>query len=365
MRSLLHRLRRVLLAAAFALGSAVQAAVAWKDAPRQPDAWHATAEARALAATVLLYQHESGGWPKNTDFSKPPTPNQLVQMRRGANAPTIDNGGTTTPLRFLARIISANTPEAARDARLAFARGFDYLLAAQYENGGWPQFFPLREGYYTRITYNDNAMVNVLALLRDASRGEPPYAFVDAARRERASAAVAKGVDCILRTQVKQNGVLTAWCAQHDEKTLEPAWARKYEPPSLSGSESAGIVRFLMAIEKPSPEIVSAIEGAAAWFEKAKLTGIRVEKVRDAAGKSDRRVAAATEDAPPLWARFYELGTDRPLFLDRDSVPHYDYAEITPERRTGYGYYGNWAATLLAKEYPRWRQRLGLAAVTP
>jgi PelA/Pel-15E family pectate lyase len=349
-------------AVALALGSAARAAVAWKDAPRQPDTWHATAEARALAATVILYQHESGGWPKNTDFSKPPTPNQLVQMRRGANAPTIDNGGTTTPLRFLARIISTNTPEAALQARIAFARGFDYLLAAQYENGGWPQYFPLREGYYTHITYNDNAMVNVLTLLRDASRGDPPYAFVDGARRERAAAAVKKGVECILRTQVKQNGALTAWCAQHDEKTLEPAWARKYEPPSLSGSESVGIVRFLMAIEKPTPEIVASIEGAAAWLDKAKLTGIRVEKVRDSAGKSDRRVASATEDAPPLWARFYELGTDRPLFLDRDSVPHYDYSEITRERRAGYSYYATAPASLLKTEYPRWRERLGLPA---
>ena len=180
-----------------------------------------------------------------------------------------------------------------------------------------------------------------------------------------AAAAVAKGIDCILRTQVKQDGVLTAWCAQHDEKTLEPAWARKYEPPSLSGSESVGIVRFLMAIDQPSPEIVATIEGAVAWFEKVKLTRIRLEKIRDESGKSDRRVGAATDDTPPLWARFYELGTGRPLFLDRDSVPRYDYAEITQERRTGYAYYGSWASSLLEKDYPRWRELLGLAIPTP
>ena len=63
--------------------------------------------------------------------------------------------------------------------RAAFERGVDYLLAAQYPNGGWPQFFPLREGYYSRITYNDNAMVHVLTVLRDAAAGKPPYAFVD------------------------------------------------------------------------------------------------------------------------------------------------------------------------------------------
>lgn len=352
---------------ALGIGSTLSAAVRWKDALRQPDAWYAGAEARALASAVILYQHESGGWPKNTDFSKPPTKNQLDQIRRGANAPTIDNGATTTPMRFLARILSADTDlsaPAVRDARAAFDRGFDYLLSAQYENGGWPQFFPLREGYYTHITYNDQAMVNVLTLLRDASRGEAPYAFVDDSRRARAAAAVAKGIECILRTQVKQQDRLTVWCAQHDEKTLEPAWARKYEPPSLSGSESVGIVRFLMAIEKPSPEVIAAVEGAVAWFQKVKLSGLRLEKARDAAGQSDRRVTA-DPSAPPLWARFYELRTDRPLFLDRDSVPHYDYSEISRERRTGYAYYGSWAESLLEKDYPRWRQRLGLAAPSP
>jgi len=356
-----------LLVLAVALSASACAQVLWKDALRQPESWYATAEARALASTVILYQHESGGWPKNTDFSRPPTKNQLEQIRRGANAPTIDNGATTTPMGFLARVVSARgtaSPSAAREARAAFERGFDYLLAAQYENGGWPQFFPLREGYYTHITYNDQAMVNVLTLLRDASRGEPPYAFVDAPRRARAAAAVAKGIECILRTQVKQKDRRTAWCAQHDEKTLQPAWARKYEPPSLSGSESVGIVRFLMAIEKPSPEVIAAVEGAVAWFAKVKLTGLRLEKARDASGRSDRRVTADTS-ASPLWARFYELGTDRPLFLDRDSVPHYDYSEITRERRTGYAYYGSWPDSLLEKDYPRWRQRLGLAAPSP
>lgn len=369
-------LRIVLLVGALALGLGLaavphaRAAVSWNAALRQPEAWYATREARALATTVIRYQTDSGGWPKNTDFSKPPTEKFLTAAAKGATPATIDNGATTTPLQLLARVISSTpadvSPAAADTAiRAAFERGFDYLLTAQYENGGWPQFFPLREGYYTRITYNDHAMVNVLTLLRDASRGEPPYAFLDPARRVRAAAAVTKGIDCILRTQVKQNGALTAWCAQHDENTLEPAWARKYEPPSLSGSESVGIVRFLMAVEKPSPEIIAAVEGAAAWFEKVKLTGIRLEKIRDDAGKSDRRVAPADADAPPLWARFYELGTDRPLFLDRDSVPHYDYSEITQERRNGYGYYGGWAATLLAKDYPRWRQSLGLAPLTP
>ena len=80
-------------------------------------------------------------------------------------------------------------------------------------------------------------MVRILELLRDVSESSD-YGFLETKYRTQAKAAVTKGIDCILRTQIKQDGKLTAWCAQHDEKTLAPAWARSYEPPSISGAES-------------------------------------------------------------------------------------------------------------------------------
>jgi PelA/Pel-15E family pectate lyase len=200
-------------------------------------------------------------------------------------------------------------------------------------------------------------MINVLVLLRDASSGSAPYAFIDADRRARAATAVAKGIDCILKTQVRQNDTLTAWCAQHDEHTLAPAWARNYEPPSLSGSESVYIVRFLMSVENPSPAIIAAVEGAVAWFEKTKITGQRFEFTTDAAGLKDRHITPAPS-APPLWARFYELKTDKPIFLSRDRVFHYALTDLERERRTGYAFYTTRAASLLAKDYPAWRARI-------
>jgi pectinesterase len=354
----LARVALALLACAPALLSA--AAVGWKSALSQPAEWYATPEAATLAASVLRYQMPSGGWPKNTDLARPPSGQFLADRRAGKDDATIDNNGTTLPLRFLARVIAATAPAA--ENVTAFERGFDYLLDSQYPNGGWPQFFPLREGYYTHITYNDNAMVNALVLLREASAGRPPFAFVDSARRARAAVAVTRGIDCILSTQVVQNGARTAWCAQHDSVTLKPAWARAFEPPSLSGSESVGVTRFLMAIENPSPAVIAAVEGAVAWFEKVKITGLRFENFTDAASLPDRRVVL-DPSAGPLWARFYELETDRPLFLGRDRQFHYDHAEIERERRVGYVYYGPWAAELLAETHPRWRATLPAAAL--
>lgn len=321
---------------------------------KQEPEWYASAEARAAADAVLLYQSEFGAWPKNTDVLAPATPEALAELQTGGKANTIDNGATTPQMHFLALVYQGT-----KDGkyRAAFDRGLDYLLAAQYPNGGFPQFFPLREGYYSHITYNDGAMVNVLEVLRDISEGKAPYGFVDPATRARAADSVKRGTDCILKTQIRQNGKLTAWCAQHDKNTLEPAWARAYEPPSLSGGETVGIVEFLMAIENPGPEVIAAIEGAVEWLRHVALRGVRVEAKRGADRRLERTLVQ-DPDAPLLWARFYELGTNRPLYLDRDSIFRYDFAEIGYERRSGYSYHGTWAAKLLDHGYARWRAKL-------
>ena len=345
---------RVLAALFIALlgGAApVSAAPAWKQILKQPPGWYGGAEARAVADNVLLYQTASGGWPKNVDMTLPPSAEFLASTAADHRAPTIDNGATHTQLRFLARVVTATGEPR---YRAAFERGFDYLLTAQYANGGWPQFYPLLKGYYSHITYNDDAMTGVLEVLREASEGRSPCAFVDGPRRARAAEAVARGTACILRTQVRQDGRPTVWCAQHDEVTLVPAWARNYEPPSLSGEESAGVVRFLMGFASPSPEVVAAIEGAVAWFKAVPIHGLRVDNTAGADGKKDRHVVADPA-APALWARFYELGTNRPIFIGRDRIIRYDFNEIERERRTGYNYLGVWPARLIDEEYPRWR----------
>jgi pectinesterase len=84
-------------------------------------------------------------------------------------------------------------------------------------------------------------------------------------------------VQRVLKCQIVVDGRPTAWCAQHDAKTFEPRPARSYELATTSGSESVGVVRFLMSIDRPSPEVVRAVHSAAEWFDKAKLTGIRVD----------------------------------------------------------------------------------------
>ena len=338
-------------------GHLTQTPINWRNALRQRADWYGSAEAVRVADNVLLYQRDSGGWPKNTDMAKALSAGERAELieNKDHTDSTIDNGATYTQLEYLARVFTATKEER---FKTPFLKGFDYLLQAQYKNGGWPQYFPLRKGYYTHITYNDDAMIGVLNLLRAITRKQAAFTFVDDARRQRAEQALANGIECILKTQVVVAGKRTVWCAQHDEVTFAPAKARAYEHPSLSGSESIGIVHFLMDIEKPDARVVEAIEAAVAWFQQAKLTGIKVvEKPDAAAPKGSDRVVVQDAQAPPLWARFYEIGTNRPIFSGRDSVIKYSLAEIEYERRNGYNWYTNRPAELLAKDYPAWRTK--------
>lgn len=312
-------------------------------------AWYAQDDAKRIAANILTFQTDLGAWPKNTDTTKAPFTGKAKDL-----TPSFDNSATTDELRFLARIYQATKEDSYRHA---FERGMDYILKAQYPTGGWPQTYPPPASYHRHITFNDNSMVRLMEFLRETDRSNV-YSFLDANRRAAARQAFDHGIVCILKCQIKVDGKRTAWCAQHDEKDYAPRPGRTYELVSLSGSESVAIVRLLMSLDDPSPEVVQAIEGAVQWFNAAKLTGIRVETRKDPqAPKGTNRVVVKDPSAPPLWARFYEIGTNRPIFSDRDGIPKRELADIGYERRNGYAWLGNWPERLLDKDYPEWRAK--------
>jgi PelA/Pel-15E family pectate lyase len=344
----------------FLCGAATASAISWNACLSQKASWYGTPEALRVAGNLLLYQRNSGGWPKNINMAAvlDDAGKAALLKQKTETDSTIDNNATCRQLQFLARVYAA---DAKPDLRDSFIRGLDYLLEAQYPNGGWPQFYPDLTNYYHYITFNDNAMVNVLNLLQDIAEEKKPYTFVDTGRKNKARQAVRKGIECILKCQVVHDGQLLAWCAQHDEKTFEPAPARAYEKISLSGDESVGIVQFLMRMDSPDPRVVRAVESAVQWFRQVRLTGIRYQRVGDpnAPQGFDHKVILDPA-APPLWARFYELGTNRPIFCSRDSIIRYDVAEISYERRNNYGWYGAWPQKLLEKDYPEWRKKHNL-----
>ncbi len=333
-----------------AVGGSAQAARGPHQYLGKPAEWFRSAEAAHIAGNILSYQAAEGGWPKNVDTTAAPYTGDRARLKG-----TFDNDATTDELRFLARIYDATNEARYREA---FRKGFDHILQAQYPAGGWPQFYPPSQQYHRHITFNDNAMVRLMEFLREVYSTDG-YRFVDEERRRAARQAFDRGIECILECQIKAGGKLTAWCAQHDEKDYSPRPGRSYELVSLSGSESVGVVRLLMSLDNPRPEVVRAVEGAVAWFESAKIPGIRVVVEKDERSlKGTNRVVVKDPTAPPMWARFYEIGTNRPIFSDRDGVAKHDLAEIGYERRNGYSWLGYWPQPLLEKEYPAWKKKL-------
>jgi len=337
----------------------IAASVPWSQCLNQRPEFYTTDEAVRIADSVLLYQRDSGGWPKGTDMAKPLGEEGKASIRKAKNRKdsTLDNSATHTQIRYLAEVYYATKFDRFRQGLI---KGVDYLLEAQYPNGGWPQFYPF-EGHadYSRyITFNDGATIGAMSVLQDIAQRKRQYAFIDPDHCEKARKAVEKGIECILTRQIIVDGKRTGWCQQYDEKTLEPRPARSYEKVSICGSDSADIVRFLMGIDRPSQQIIKGIEGAIVWFNQAKLTGIRqIEKSdRSVEGGYDR-VVIEDANAPPIWARFYQIGTNRPIFCGRDGIIKYKLAEIEQERRTHYAWYGYWPAELLAKDYPAWREK--------
>lgn len=331
----------LLLAAMIGVPLTPLAGADWSALCARPDEWFRSDPGQRAIRHVLSWQSPEGGWPKNTDTTREAYAGDPPRLRG-----TFDNGATTGEMRFLARAAQATGDPRCQQAVL---KGVDHILAAQYASGGWPQFHPPGPQYHRHITFNDGAMLRLLELLREVTNA-PAFAFVDTARRSAAHQAFARGVECILRCQVRVDGELTAWCGQHDEVDFSPRPGRSFELASLCGAESARILRFLMSLDRPSPEIVRAIEAGVAWYAKVRITGVRVAR------QDGDRVVVADPDAPPLWARFYEIGSNRPIFAGRDGIKKHSLAEIEHERRNGYAWYGQWGEAV-ARDHAAWSKR--------
>jgi len=217
-------------------------------------------------------------------------------------------------------------------------------------------FFPLRKGYYTHITFNDDAHFRLMELLKETNKRQLLFQFInDPILLERPSKAWDKALEIILKTQIIVNGKPTLWCAQHDENTFLPAKARAYELPSFSGAESVGLLDILMAVENPSPEIVAAINGGMDWFDKHRLKNMRWDEFTNNEGKKDRSIVS-DPTAGDLWARFYDLDTGLPYVCDRDGIKKSSLEEIGYERRNGYSWYTDDPQEVINK-YPGWKAK--------
>lgn len=325
-----------------------------------PASYFATDAAKKLAVAMMSYQTPSGGWSKAVDYAQGPRKPGMHWTAQQGDAwhycGTIDNRTTTEQVKLLAGVYAATNDD---KVKAALMRGMEYLFEAQYPNGGWPQNYPVESGYHEAITLNDNAMVHVLEIMLMMAEKKDLFAFVDDTLQRRARESFERGIACLVAAQVKVDGKLTVWCAQHDPLSLEPVHARKKEPPSLSGAESAEVIRFLMRKAPITPATTAMIETALQWFDAFRLTGLR--KGKNAEGKTDYLPDPTSKEV--YWARFYDVKTGKPMFAGaQDGIVYATFSEMAAKNKVAYDFFTTKPAELLTKEADRWKKRVAKEA---
>lgn len=313
-----------------------------------------------LADNMLTWQMPHGGFYKNAQsvYAEPWNGSEARSGwtgQDGVELGTIDNDGTVTELLVLADVYGRTSDTQYRDGARA---ALNFLLTMQYPSGGFPQVYPARTGtsYSNHVTFNDNAMVRVLALLLRVVQEQAPVDgdVFTAEQRSSAEQAIHSAVDYILQAQIEQDGAKTVWCAQHDPVTFEPRGARSYELPSKSGKESVGVVTFLMT-QPQTREVQAAVEAAVAWYRSG---GAKIEDTayvkRPGDSTDDNYNPIQASPGSTMWCRFYDLHQDTCFFSGRlpsDNPPgegkQYDIMDIEPERRYGYEWGGGYGNSLL------------------
>ncbi|WP_337880209.1 pectate lyase [Rheinheimera sp.] len=281
----------------------------------------------AELAAVLSYQTPSGGWSKRTDMRQPRRPGQWAGAEP-AYIPTFDNSATSSQIRWLMNYYPQADGAARQRIRHSLDKALQFLLQAQFPNGGFPQTYPLRGGYHDAATLNDHVMTDLLSLLSDISQSP----LFSTEQQQQASQSFQRGVQFLVKAVVVLNGRPTVWTAQHHPLTLAPVAARKFEQVSLVSTESAKLLALLLGKASDQPGVHRTLCYGALWLQQHQITDKKWQ--RTATGSS-----LVPEKGRVLWARFYSLKDEKPVFFDRDGQTYSDVNQLSLERQQGYGWY--------------------------
>jgi hypothetical protein len=261
------------------------------------------------ARSLVKGQLVSGGWDNSMEFD--PAKRKAHAYRadgppaeRARNTTTLDDNKTQSAVRFLMHIDRAlQFKDAAIHEATLYA--LDGLIKAQYPNGAWAQRFsgppkaedfPVIKANYPQswprtfpganyagfYTLNDNAHADAIDVMFEAAEiyGDKKY-----------EAAGRRGGDFLILAQMPDPQ--PAWAQQYNAQ-MQPAWARKFEPPSITGGESQGVIRILMRVYRQTGDkkYLEPIPRALDYLARSSLPNGRI-------------------------ARFLELKTNRPLYFTR------------------------------------------------
>ena len=312
------------------------------------EAYAATKDQRQLAAAaaaalaLVRGQLQSGGWAYLVDFDpaarrawayRADLPAGETDWARRKNITTFDDNNTQSALQFLLAFLDVATNRSlaeVKSVRSAVDYGLSKMLEAQYPNGAWPQRFngrphdperhPVRPARLSAVwphtwpksdygafyTLNDHTQRDCIRTMLQAHQRFNDPKYLNAAR---------KGGEFLVLAQLPEPQ--PGWAQQYNFD-MEPAWARAFEPPAVCSSESVGAMRTLaeLYLETGEGKFLQPIPAFVAWLKRSEI-------------------------GPNRWARFYELGTNRPLYGDRDGQLHYTLEELSAERQHGYAWQGN------------------------
>ena len=309
-----------------------------------------------IANNFVAYQNEDGGWPKNIDWLAIVDADSLkATLSEHYQQSTFDNRNTWPQIKYLARAYLITHNEAYKKGVL---KGINYIFNTQYENGGW------RGWDVDAITYNDDVMTGIMNLLLDIKEGKDYFSFLPEELKQKAVTALNKAIDLTLKCLIVVNGEKTAWGQQHDHNTFKSVGARTFELAGITANESVSVLRFLMRLDHPNNSVINAIESGVKWLKKSKINNLRVDTIDVPKGTypgltlTIDRKAVYDPQAKPIWARYYEIETNRPFMCTRQGKKVYKLEDVNPERRAGYAWYGYWPEQLLELEYPLWKEKI-------
>jgi hypothetical protein len=298
--------------------------------------------AKAAGKALIECQLASGGWDSDFDFDAEKAKQYYLHQQvlacdkeqgKRRNSSTLDDNKTQSALLFLLEL--AHLPECQGDAVLqeALSFGLDSLLAAQYPNGGWPQQFdspadpstPVKKATYPKewsrtypkakytsfYTLNDGNIQQVVKLLLRAH---------ELTKNERYLSSAKKAGDFFILAQMPDPQ--PGWAQQYN-LDMEPVWARKFEPPCVTGGESLGAMETLhdLYVVSGDEKYLKPLPAAFAWYERSALPDGQ-------------------------YARFYELQTNKPLYFVKDT---YELTYSDANMPTHYGFKMDHIAREVAK----------------
>ncbi len=271
--------------------------------------------ARKAARALAWGQREVGGWDHRVrvDHLKADS----VKPERAKGRCTFDDNITQEALSFLMAI-----DQILDEAWLteSVELGLKFMLQSQYANGAWPQWYPLRGGYYNHYTFNDNSINDCIRVMMEAHQYYGKKEYLASARR---------GGDFILLSQCKPPQA--GWAQQYDQE-MKPAWARSFEPPGICSAATARNIRELvdLYLYTKDDKYLRPIPAAIDWLKRSQIK-------------------------PNLWGRLYEVGSNKPIYGDRKdgNKVHYEYEKISEFERSHYGWRGEFGINSAIRYYEK------------